>query len=383
MPIEEHSSEAALRNLKSTCSMWPVRGKGNRKGLVPLPEVKPRFRIEDNDQIFCMGSCFAHHVASVLQACGFKVATNQPNPHMQGDWGGSNHLIRYNIFSILNEFRWALAPGSSFPDDGFVSEPNGLFMDPYGHSQVKPHTKAFVTELRQFTHSVTKRLVDCRVVVLTLGLAEVWYDRKAQLYTNIQPAKHALLAEPERFTFRVLGYDDILGALEELRGLVKQYGCADAKFLITTSPVPLHASFRGQDVFTANTYSKSVQRAAVGEFVTRHPDVDYFPSYEAVTLGNAELAFKEDQRHVTEQTVNAIMEHVLRAYAPQKNIPLNTIQELRKLDEQLSQFGSQLTFMNVIAVMNELKKQRDEGEKLRLENAGLRRKLASAATACP
>jgi hypothetical protein len=47
MPIEEHSSEAALRNLKSTCSMWPVRGNGNRKGLVPLPEVKPRFRIED------------------------------------------------------------------------------------------------------------------------------------------------------------------------------------------------------------------------------------------------------------------------------------------------------------------------------------------------
>jgi hypothetical protein len=372
MPLKELPAELALQNLRSRSAIWPSRGKGNRKGLVPLAEIKPSFQFGDNDSIFCLGSCFAQHVGLVLEASGFKVVTNQANPYLQGDWGGANHLIRYNVFSMLNEFRWALDPSTPFDPAVFVEEQGGLLMDPTGHYHVHPHGRDALSKLREFTVSVTKRLAECRVVVVTLGLVEVWYDRKIGTYTNIQPGKQAMRTEPERFTLRVLDYKDVLEGLEAMHGLLARYGHSDVKMLVTTSPVPLHATFTGQDVFVANTYSKSVQRAAVGEFVSRHDNVDYFPSFEAITLGNPDLVWKEDQRHVSELPVQGIMEHVLRAYAPQKRTPIAGIQQLERLDQQLGQFGGQFTFANMAAAFNELTQRRLEVEKLRTENAVLK-----------
>ncbi len=365
MPLQEFSSDEALKNLKSTFAVWPQRGKNNRKGIVPLPMVRPRFQIGDADEVFCMGSCFAHHVAAVMHNAGLKVITHVDNPHMSGHWGGSNHLIRYNVFSILNEFRWALDPAFVFPDDYFSAESEDRWMDPFGHSQEEPHSLEKLRRLREFTMSVTRRLATSRVVVVTMGLVELWFDTKTSLYTNIQPARHAMRVEPDRYKFRVADYEEIAAALEGLHALLKAKGHADVKILITTSPVPLHATFRGMDVFTANCYSKSVQRAAVEAFVARHDNVDYFPSYEAITLANPDLVWKEDQRHVTDHAVQAIMEHVLHSYAPQKQVWLGAIQRIKQIEVQLSQYGAQLTIGNMINVLAENSKLRAEVERLR------------------
>ena len=77
---------------------------------------------------------------------------------------------------------------------------------------------------------------------------------------------------------------EILEELEAIHALLSAHCLPDFKMLATVSPVPLQATFRPEDVMTANAYSKAVQRAALEAFVLRHNNVDYFPSFETVTL---------------------------------------------------------------------------------------------------
>jgi tetratricopeptide (TPR) repeat protein len=105
-----------------------------------------------------------------------------------------------------------------------------------------------------------------------------------------------------------------------MRALVRRHGHPDARMLLTVSPVPFKATFTGEDALAANCYSKSVQRAACEAFARAHDDVDYFASYEAVTLSDRSLAFEEDNIHVRRELVGQIMRDVIKAYAPSLDI---------------------------------------------------------------
>ena len=88
--------------------------------------------------------------------------------------------------------------------------------------------------------------------------------------------------------------------------------------LITVSPVPLLATFRNMDVLVANSYSKSVQRAALDEFLLDKEGMDYFPSFEYVTLSDPNFAWKsKDYRHPTDDVVKRIMDNVVLHYIDQ------------------------------------------------------------------
>jgi len=100
-----------------------------------------------------------------------------------------------------------------------------------------------------------------------------------------------------------------------------------ARFVASVSPVPLKATFCGADVFVSNCVSKSTLRAALHEAIaalkSEGVPIDYFPSYEIVTLAprrddawRAEFPDgKPDGRHVREDFVaRTIMSAFLRAY---------------------------------------------------------------------
>lgn len=65
----------------------------------------------------------------------------------------------------------------------------------------------------------------------------------------------------------------------------------------TVSPVPLYLTFSGEDIIVANTYSKSVLRAVCNAVENSRKRVDYFPSYEAVTL-STRFILEKDRRYV-------------------------------------------------------------------------------------
>jgi hypothetical protein len=82
--------------------------------------------------------------------------------------------------------------------------------------------------------------------------------------------------------------DEAIGALIE---------AGTDKILLTVSPVPLTKTFTNEDAVVANSYSKSVLRVCAQELKERHPEVDYFPSFEIVSSCGLD-SFKEDNIHV-------------------------------------------------------------------------------------
>jgi hypothetical protein len=64
----------------------------------------------------------------------------------------------------------------------------------------------------------------------------------------------------------------------------------------------------------ANCHAKSVLRAVCGIVYEEFPNVDYFPSYESVTLSKTPHVWKDDLRHVQEDFVAKIVEHMVKHY---------------------------------------------------------------------
>jgi tetratricopeptide (TPR) repeat protein len=351
MPILRLSSEDAQRNLKYRSARWPDgRISNDRFGDVAEVAMEPRFRISREDKVFTMGSCFAREIEQRLAEMGFDVPMMaiQMTPEERGLSGrNANSIVnKYTVHSIANEMTWALdEPGIHRNSGGEEVPLEKLLLDLNGDAWVDPHLKgsryagAFdsVANRRARIEQATRELASCRVIVITLGLVEAWFDHDTRLYLNGRPPPDTLSKYPSRFELHVLGYDDILEQLERIYGLLKEKGRPEFRMLVTVSPVPLAATFRGEDALCANTYSKSVQRAAVEAFRLSHDNVDYFPSYEIVTLTERRRAYWTDNIHVRPDIVSTIMERVVRGYAPEAEIlPSERVAQLSEKQSQPS-----------------------------------------------
>jgi hypothetical protein len=109
-----------------------------------------------------------------------------------------------------------------------------------------------------------------------------------------------------------------MDALDRIHRLLSEHGHPQLEILVTVSPVPLDATFTGADVVTANSYSKSVLRAAASEWSQNHRNISYFPSYEIVMNSARDRAWFMDGRHVRHDMVAHVMEVFADAYARQR-----------------------------------------------------------------
>ena len=320
MPLMSIPAEAASRNLRrSRASLWPDdRVPGDRLKGVAKVELRPSFQFSRQDRILTLGSCFAREIELRLMELGFDCPlVSAATPLDEGRTKAPNGLlIKYTIQSIENELRWAGGEPAPEPENLFLELGDGVWFDPQLVGNAPPLPLERVKARRALVHDVMAQFPSCRVVIVTLGLAEAWFDQETSLYLNVAPPAAALSRYPGRFRLDVLDYDDILQSLERIWALLQARGSADLKMLLTVSPVPFKATFSGDDAISANAYSKAVQRAAAGAFVSRHPGVDYVPSYEIVTMTDRARAYEKDNVHVTRGVVRYITDAVLRAYAP-------------------------------------------------------------------
>jgi tetratricopeptide (TPR) repeat protein len=336
MPINIFSAEQAMANMRSRrISLWPERWRdGGRLNGIAEVGFEPSFGLVPGEAVMTIGSCFARNIEARLETLGFEVparALTLPAEERASDT--ENDLLnKYTPQSVINELRWAFDPAHPFPDESFL-EVRGKWHDPHLAPNLAPGSLGRLRERRTMVTDLYRQLPRCRVVVLTLGLVEVWFDRTTGVCLNGAPPLAAIKLEPERFELRILSHAEILQALETIHGLIKAHGHPQVKLLLTVSPVPMRASFSGQDALIANTYSKSTLRSAVGEFVRGRVGVDYFPSYEIATLTLRTTAFQEDNRHVAPALVDAIVDRVVSAYceaAPEaaKSTPDEDLSEL-------------------------------------------------------
>lgn len=320
MPIQSFNSTDAGRNVRrNPVGMWP---DGRRRGqrLEGIADIRPQpsFTIEPDDKLMTIGSCFAREIETALAARGFDLPTTAlVLPAEERASATANDILnKYTIHSMANEIEWAFEGTDIAPEDLFVTAGDGLWHDPHLIANMEPVTLERAVERRGQVLDIMRRLPECRVIVVTLGLAEAWFDTKLGIYLNVMPPQSAISAEPDRFRLDVLSYEDITEGIERFLALIAKYGRPDHKVIMTVSPVPFKATFSGGDALAANTYSKAVQRAAAGAAVLRHDNVDYFPSYEIVTLTDRKVAFTIDNIHVNRDIVAEIMRRVVEYYVP-------------------------------------------------------------------
>lgn len=316
MAIEIITAQEALNRGRTNREKTYPSPKRDAHRLHPFAEVAsaPSFRFDPDAKVFTAGSCFARNIERALRKMDYNIVSSDPdfyNPFP--DRQPFHRFNKYTIHSIANEIEWALGDRPMDAKALLCPTKDGLYCDTQtlGDSLSAPLEE--MVRFRETYNAKFATVADADVVMLTLGLVECWHDEATGEYLNRFPGMTALKSNPDRFTLHVLDYQDIYDGLVRTYDTIARHNDR-FKMLVTVSPVPLDRTFRDSDILVANCYSKSVQRAAVEAFVQSHP-VDYFPSYEIVTLTDSAYAWgDQDYRHVRGEMVDRLMGRVLERY---------------------------------------------------------------------
>ena len=181
--------------------------------------------IREDTRVIAMGSCFAALFAQWLLANGF-------NSSYQRDDDGS--LLRNPLdtpVAVAQQFRWAFGELASSETLWFGSE--GV------------HVEA--TEQARSELEATLRSTE--VAIITLGLAESWFDsHTGEPLWRVPPYEDT----EERFKPTVTGVAQCVEALETIERLRSQH-MPDTKIVYTVSPVRFRATFRPMSALVANS----------------------------------------------------------------------------------------------------------------------------------
>ena len=331
--------EVAWRNLlASKASRWtaaatdPAYGEsahGRLAAGIALPRVAPKFPLREDDVFFCIGSCFARNIEEHLiyrgiavesKSIAFEKRTGRPNAYVN----------KFTTGSILNELRWSLA-GEPFPASSLVETDEG-WRDLQLAPSAVPLPLDDARARRVMVTEYFRRIRSATVVVITLGLIEAWYDAQARVMLNAAPSLAQTRRSPGRFRLHVTDYAENLAALRAVYDLLAAHAAPGVRIVVTVSPVPMRESFTGQDVLVANTYSKSVLRVAADDSARDRANVQYYPSYEAVTVSNRALTYSgADDLHVLDAAVDTITGDFLRTYGVTRERPHPEFVELHYL----------------------------------------------------
>jgi hypothetical protein len=326
--------EASRNNKHSKWKNAPECAADRLLRRVCVPQTEPSFKILSDDTIFAVGSCFARNVEERLALHHTGVSSLTIDiPGVEIESNRKTGIVnKFNSLSMLQEFQWASGE-KEYPDEAFLRTRAGLFYDPHIRRKI---SDADLVELRSRRHSVTEyfqRALKANVIVVTLGLAELWFDNATGLALNEIPDTHNVRLDPDRFSFCISDVNDNLAALEDMHKLLSRHGREDFKMVITTSPVPLVRTFTGDDIIVANMHAKSTLRVASREFALGHDNVDYYPSYEAAMLSDRSIVWADDQLHVSDFMVGQIIVTFLQRYGIA--VPLDEISDQSTSDTDL------------------------------------------------
>jgi hypothetical protein len=255
--------------------------------------------VHPDTRVATIGSCFAAELAAMMSDLGIQGAMHP---------GG----LFYSTTAIRQEMERL---GGGWPErsaEPLWRLPSGV-VDPFrDYDTAYPDDEALADARARADAAAGATFDRVGVVVVTLGLIETW--RSAATGNTFRQIPHPGVFDELRPRFHRLTVTEMLDDLERIRKVVRDQ--MHAELILTTSPVPLHTTFTPLDVRVANIESKSRIRAAVSEFVERHPDVHYFHSYEMVVTAERQSDyFRDDGRHIERHAVRYIVSEFLRLFA--------------------------------------------------------------------
>lgn len=281
-----------------------------------LPD--PGLRLSTQTRIASMGSCFAREIRTALLRRGYNYITEEAHhpaaAHASAAWERT-----YNTFSMRQIFEYTFEDWQ--PDLRWWRSPaSGRIQDPYRRIILYDSLEEAEADFKRHRACSRRALERAEVLILTLGLVEIWEDRTDGSVICLPSGPYVNEGgEMSRYRFRVSRYPENLDNLERIHTIMQRHnpGC---RLLVTVSPVHLWATFRADaDVISASCNSKSTLRAAADEFVSRHENVFYFPAFEMATIYQPLMDrtwFSEGKEnfHVNKKVVRFIMEQFFRHY---------------------------------------------------------------------
>lgn len=284
---------------------------------------QPRFGIDRTTRVATAGSCFAQHIGTYLALAGCTILQAEPAPKKMPagkakQYGYGLFSARYGNVYTARQLRQLLADAAALQLDPVnVWEKDGRFYDAL-RPNIEPNGLDSVEEVLAHRYSHLTRtaamLRKMDVFVFTLGLTETWIDAETGRVFPTCPGVIAGQFDPARHKFHNFTMAEVLADLHAVQALLQQFR-PGIEMLLTVSPVPLTATAADDHVLAATTYSKSVLRAAAGEFVMTTDDVDYFPSYEIITApASGGPWFAENMRSVRPEGVEKVMGIFLNAH---------------------------------------------------------------------
>lgn len=286
-----------------------------------------KFNISRLDKIATAGSCFAQHIARHLKERKFNVLQYEPAPRgMSADvaakYSFGVYSCRYaNIYTTAQLYQLAREAFGDFSPAEPIWEKDGRFYDaqrpgvePYGH----PSAKDVMVARAKHLDKVKAMLLDMDVLVFTFGLTEAWIHTESETVYPTAPGTIAGSYDPEIYSFKNYSYNEVLKSFNRFLRYIGRARNHKLRVIATVSPVPLTATASSLHVLSASSYSKSVLRAVCGSLESRHPKLDYYPSYELITAGFTKgMFFETNQRSVTSQGVANAMRIFLSEHDPQ------------------------------------------------------------------
>ena len=272
-----------------------------------------KFELGAQMSFFCMGSCFARNIEEHLIYSGADVSSRMiVSPAEEWSARANGFVNKFTTASMLAELDFLLERPTF--DETYFEQTAAGWIDLQLCPGVRPVDLSRAIERREYlTGHYFDRLRDADVVILTLGLVEVWEDCGSGRFLNTAPSLASARREPDRYRLHILDARDNTAALDNIYSRLKAINPI-AKVVTTVSPVPMTETFSGRDVLVANTYSKSVLRAAAETFANAHDDVDYFPSYDMIASSPRATAYAGDCVHVTDAVVGEVVQIFLREY---------------------------------------------------------------------
>jgi hypothetical protein len=297
--VSAYSVEGRLR---PQAVYWPdPTVPGGRSLQDELPYVRDHKIISRTTPVGSAGSCFAIEIANYLKNNGYNYVVTEPNKFSCANWG-----VIFNTISFRDLIQVAF---------GVRRRPRLLWKKPTRDNSVKlldpfredvefNSIEEYEEGYDRHISNAREALMTAKVFILTLGMNEVWSLTSDGSALSRSPWRLA----PHLTQRRVLSIAENVEALQTMFDVWSSFN-PELQLIITVSPVPLHATFRGDEhhVIAANQHSKSTLRLAAEEFCNRQCGrATYFPSYEMV-MNCIKDPWDQDQRHVTPAAVAKVM----------------------------------------------------------------------------
>jgi tetratricopeptide (TPR) repeat protein len=249
-----------------------------------LRDIAKESFIAKNTRFFTLGSCFAREIAIRLAERGYQA----------------------DFFEVVEHIN------SSFANRSMV---DWAFDRCTG--QAKTRLDELFASLNITPQGLKARWAVADVFIYTLGVAPAFFDRQSGEF--VMPTNSALgsRAFAELFDFRTTTVQENLENLEYIISHIKSLN-PQVRIVITVSPVPLKTTFEFKSAMQADCVSKSTLRVVAHEFVSKHPEIIYWPSFEVVRwigghvgpfYGNDDDAALHVGDHVVKAITDLFIEH--------------------------------------------------------------------------